>query len=78
MKKNINKVQISVHKVLYKGHEGEKLRPEIYSGGLEQCLAVLIGTCQLFFYIGCRVSVCRVLTGDCRGRCQWMLLVPGC
>jgi hypothetical protein len=28
MKKNINKVQISVHKVLYQGHEGEKLRPE--------------------------------------------------
>jgi hypothetical protein len=31
MKKIINKVQIIVHKVLYKGHEGEKLRPEIYS-----------------------------------------------
>ncbi len=33
MKKIINKVQISVHKVLYKGHEGEELRPEIYSEG---------------------------------------------
>jgi hypothetical protein len=33
MKKNINKVQISVHKALYKGHLGEKLRPEIYSVG---------------------------------------------
>ncbi len=36
MKKIINKVQISVHKVLYKGHEGEKLRPEIYSVCLPQ------------------------------------------
>ncbi len=40
MKKNINKVQISVHKALYKGHSGEKLRPEIYSAQ-EQLIAWL-------------------------------------
>jgi hypothetical protein len=42
MRKNINKVQISVHKVLYKGHEGEKLRPEIYSVRLDQLQSSLM------------------------------------
>jgi hypothetical protein len=48
MRKNINKVQISVLKVLYKGHEGEKLRPEIYSA--ELILNVVFGFIYILAY----------------------------